>query len=57
MIKEVLLITKDDIAEFLEKELERKPTYGEVTDFMQFIEIDIYEWFRDNFRSWRRAEN
>ena len=54
LTQEVILITKEEIAEFLEAELEREPTYGEVEDFMQYVEADQYEWLRDNFKSWSR---
>lgn len=52
MPEEVILITKDKVAEFLEEKLERPPTFKEVSDFMNYLEIDIYEWLRDNFKAW-----
>ena len=52
-----IIITEEKIAEFLEGELERKPTCEEVGDFLQFVEIDTYEWLRDNFKSWIRKRS
>lgn len=49
-----IIVTEEKIAEFLEEKLERKPTFEEVSDFLQFVEADTYEWLRDNFKSWIR---
>ena len=54
LVKRGIIITEEKIAEFLEGGLERKPTSEEVNDFLQFVEIDTYEWLRDNFKSWIR---
>jgi len=52
MTKVVIAITKDDIAEFLEGQLERKPLPKEVEEFIGYLETDVYEWMQDNFKSW-----
>ena len=52
MNEKAIVITRRTIAEFLEGQLGRKPSEKEVDEFMDYIEVDIYEWLRDNFKAW-----
>ncbi len=45
-------ISSEEVAEFLEEEIEREPTPEEVKQFEEYLVDDIYEWMRDNYKAW-----
>lgn len=49
----MITITKGELREFLRGHMDRDPTDIEVSDFEGFVEVDMYEWLRDNYKSWR----
>jgi hypothetical protein len=52
-VTRALMIDMKDINEFLEGKLDRKVTYGEVDDFLDYLEADILEWVKQNFKAWK----
>jgi hypothetical protein len=44
----------DLIREILGQELCREPTDREVADFVHYLVTDLYDWLKENARSWAR---
>ena len=49
-----IVISAEDITDYLESELERKPTKEEMEKFRACIIRDMPQWLRDNARWWSR---
>jgi cell division septum initiation protein DivIVA len=47
-----LCVKRSEIVEFLYERLEREPTKEEVDEFIDFVQNDLWEWLKDNFKAW-----
>ena len=50
-----LIIEAEAIKEALKWELEREPTLKEYEDFLNYLEVDVPEWLKQNARCFVKA--
>jgi len=51
-----IYVTVSAIREALKSRLDRQPTTEELSNFIDYVANDIYEWLRDNAKAFVRSE-
>lgn len=54
---ETIEVTEKDACEVLADQLDRQPTQKEVSDFIDYLKIDIPQWLIDNAKSFVRGNH
>ncbi|NVL93343.1 MAG: hypothetical protein HWN71_09965 [Desulfobacterales bacterium] len=57
MPTKAIIIKREDVAEYLETQLDREPTFKEVEDFLDYLEVDVPQWLRDNAKTFLRQRS
>lgn len=49
-------ITRAVIRDFIQEYAEQKPTDELIDDFIDYLNIDVCEWLKDNWKCYKRSE-